>query len=83
MVRQEGKVPPFSAAQLIIITLNSHIQACLEKTFYLECHIWGTLRWSSHPFLSIIHLADYYEGGPHERIGKCHLNKRSPKEERL
>lgn len=39
----------------------------------------GTFHWSSHSFSPIIHLADYYEGGPHERIGKCHLNKRSPR----
>lgn len=41
----------FSEASLIIIALNSHIQACLEKIFYLECHIWSTLCWSSPPFL--------------------------------
>lgn len=42
----------------------------------------GTVGWSSHSCLPIIHLADYYEEGPHERAGKCHLSKRSPEKER-
>lgn len=69
---------PNPSLQLLIHTFRAY----LEKIFYLKCQFWGALSARvHHSFLPVIHLADYYEGGLHKRIGKCRLNKRSPKKE--
>lgn len=79
---QEGSVPTLSAADPRFQLLTHIFGPALRKYFIWNVNFFGTFHWNSPSFSPIIHLADYYEGGPCERIGKCHLNKRSPRKER-